>query len=72
MARRPCVMAGSSGADSPSRVLIQSNVKLKRAGYSAWLEAAIQALLALTAENIRDDEKRDKLTGGILTTPSLT
>jgi hypothetical protein len=35
-------------------------------------DAAIQALLALTAENIQDDEKRDKLIDGILTIPPLT
>jgi hypothetical protein len=34
-------------------------------------DAAIQALLALTAEYIQDDEKRDKLIDGILTLPPL-
>lgn len=34
-------------------------------------DAAIQALLALTAENTHDDEKRDMLIDGILTLPPL-
>jgi hypothetical protein len=34
--------------------------------------AAVQALLALTAENIRNPEKRDLLIDAILTLPSLT
>jgi hypothetical protein len=35
-------------------------------------DAAIQALLALTAENTDDDEKREKLFDAILTIPPLT
>jgi hypothetical protein len=35
-------------------------------------DAAIQALLALTAENTDDDEKRDRLIDAILTVPPLT
>lgn len=35
-------------------------------------DAAIQALLALTAENTHDPEKRDTLIDAILTMPSLT
>lgn len=35
-------------------------------------DAAIQALLALTAANTHDDEKRDSLIDGILTLPPLT
>jgi hypothetical protein len=35
-------------------------------------DAAIQALLTLTAEKTHDDEKRDMLIDGILTLPSLT
>ena len=35
-------------------------------------DAAVQALLALTAESTHDDEKRDMLIDGILTLPSLT
>ena len=35
-------------------------------------DAAIQALLALTAENTDDDEKRENLLDAILTIPPLT
>jgi hypothetical protein len=35
-------------------------------------DAAIQALLALTAENTHDHEKREKLLDAILTIPPLT
>jgi hypothetical protein len=35
-------------------------------------DAAIQALLALTAENTDDEEKRDRLMDYILTLPPLT
>jgi hypothetical protein len=35
-------------------------------------DAAIQALLALTAENTHDHEKRDRLIDAILTMPPLT
>lgn len=35
-------------------------------------DAAIQSLLALTAENTDDDEKREKLLDAILTLPPLT
>lgn len=35
-------------------------------------DAAVQALLALTAEKTHDNEKRDMLIDGILTLPSLT
>ena len=35
-------------------------------------DAAIQALLALTAENTRDHEKRDRLIDAVLTVPPLT
>lgn len=35
-------------------------------------DAAIQALLALTAESTDDDEKRDRLMDYILTVPPLT
>lgn len=35
-------------------------------------DAAIQALLALTAEKTDDDEKREKLLDAILTIPPLT
>ena len=35
-------------------------------------DAAVQALLALTAANTHDDEKRDRLIDAILTVPPLT
>jgi hypothetical protein len=35
-------------------------------------DAAIQALLALTAENTHDHERREKLLDAILTIPPLT
>jgi hypothetical protein len=35
-------------------------------------DAAVQALLALTAENTHDDERRDRLIDAILTLPPLT
>ncbi|CAM2809277.1 hypothetical protein BST27_00910 [Mycobacterium intermedium] len=35
------------------------------------IDAAFQALLALTAENTKDDEKRDMLIDGIVTAPPV-